>query len=273
LTADDQELVDIDLDDAERKLMVLVLNEYAGSAQIALELVPPLVGRSSYDEWGDYVLTLKEAIKKKEPLSELDWARALFLTEIGFGSDMVANARRFGPAADEYWVLVLRSLQGKVSNDQRFQLLLDNTTFPAPNNAKNGHVSAVANTIDRIELDDPERRLMTVTLNEYAKSPRRAYGLLAPVVGQATYEDWAAYLAHLHQAIAHEQSISDLDWTRALFLTEMGFTSDLVGFARQFRGADEHGIGVLRSLQVTINRGDRYLLFSENATYPWLRKE
>jgi hypothetical protein len=33
----------------------------------------------------------------------------------------------------------------------------------------------------------------------------------------------------------------------------------------------EHGIVTLRSLQVTINYGKRYLLFSENATYPWIR--
>ena len=231
-----------------------------------------MVGKSSYDEWGDYVFPLMEAIDRLEPLTDLDWARALLLTEFGFGSDMVANARRFGPAADEYWVLVLRSLQDKVSNKKRYRLLQDNATFPAPNSARNGQTSAVPNAIGRIELDDDERRLMSVTLNEYAKSPRHGFGLLAPIVGQATYEDWAAYAAHLHQAISEEQSLLDLDWARALFLTEIGFTSDLVGFARQFRGADEHGIVVLRSLQVTINRDKRYLLFIENATYPWIRR-
>ena len=46
-------------------------------------------------------------------------------------SDMVANARRFGPARDEYWVLVLRSLQDKVSTDERAQLLIKNAKFPA----------------------------------------------------------------------------------------------------------------------------------------------
>jgi hypothetical protein len=65
----------------------------------------------------------------------------------------------------------------------------------------------------------------------------------------------------------------ELDWTRAQFLTEIGFTSTLVGFGRKFRGADEHGITALRSVQVTINRGKRYLLFSENATYPWIRHD
>ena len=37
-----------------------------------------------------------EAIERREPLTNLDWARALLLTEFGFGSDMVASARRFG---------------------------------------------------------------------------------------------------------------------------------------------------------------------------------
>ncbi|MGH3677223.1 MAG: hypothetical protein ACRDU5_16070 [Mycobacterium sp.] len=273
MTADNDGLISIDLTDVERELMVLVLNEYGLSAQVAVELLPPLIGKLSNKQWWDYIVPLKESIKRREPLSNLDWARALCLTEFGFGSDMVANARRFGPAADEYWVLELRSLQGKVSNQQRYRLLRDNATFPAPNSARNGEVCAVANTTDRIDLDDDERRLMTLTLNEYAKSPRHAFELLAPFVGQATYDNWATYVADLHQAVTNEQSLSDLDWARALFLTEIGFTSDLVGFARQFRGADEHGIVVLRSLQVTINRDGRYLLFSENATYPWIRRD
>jgi hypothetical protein len=46
-----------------------------------------------------------------------------------------------------------------------------------------------------------------------------------------------------------------------------------VGFGSQFKGVDQHAIGVLRSLQLTIDNGDRYLLFSENATYPGTRYE
>ena len=34
MTANHDELIQIDLDAAERKLMVLALNEYAGSAQV-----------------------------------------------------------------------------------------------------------------------------------------------------------------------------------------------------------------------------------------------
>jgi hypothetical protein len=114
---------------------------------------------------------------------------------------------------------------------------------------------------------------MSVTLDAYAKSPSRGFGLLAPIVGQETYEGWSAYVAGLRRAIADEQDLLDLDWARALFLTEIGFISDLVGFGRQFRSTDERGIVVLRSLQVTIHIGSLALLFIENATYPWIREE
>ena len=61
--------------------MVLVLNEYAGSAQVAVELLPPLIGKSSYDEWGDYVYPLMDSIEEGQAFTSLDWARALLLTE------------------------------------------------------------------------------------------------------------------------------------------------------------------------------------------------
>lgn len=252
--------------------MVLVLNEYAGSAQVAVELLPPLIGKSSYDEWGDYVYPLMDSIEEGQAFTSLDWARALLLTEFGFGSDMVANARRFGPARDEYWVLVLRSLQGKLRSQQFEELLVNNAAFPIQAGGPNGGTLDTTNDTADIELDDDERRLMTATLGAYARSPRKGFELLAPIAGQTTYEEWEAYVAHLHRAITDEQPMRELEWTRALFLAEIGFTSSIVGFAPQFRGADEHGVTVLRSLQVTINRGKRYLLFKENATYPWIRR-
>ena len=65
VTADNDELVDIDLTNTERELMVQVLNEYAGTAQQAFELMAPVVGRSSEDEWANYVFPLKQAISVK----------------------------------------------------------------------------------------------------------------------------------------------------------------------------------------------------------------
>jgi hypothetical protein len=125
------ELVAIQLTDEERKLMVLALNEYGGSAQHTYKLLCPVLGQSNLDEWARLVNRLKEAVRDEEPLSDLDWARALFLTEISFGSDLVGSGLDFGRSKAEYWLGVLRSLQYKVSSHDRFLLLLQNASYPA----------------------------------------------------------------------------------------------------------------------------------------------
>ena len=51
MTADNDELVDIDLSYTERELMVQVLKVRWTPAQQAFELMAPVVGRSSEDEW------------------------------------------------------------------------------------------------------------------------------------------------------------------------------------------------------------------------------
>jgi hypothetical protein len=273
LTIDNDKLIAIDLNEDERDLLVMAINEYDGTAQGAVELLPPLIGKSSRREWRDYTRQLMENIERREPLSNLDWARALLLTEFGFGSDMVANARRFGPVRDEYWVLVLRSLQDRVSTDERARLLQENARFPAFDSPNDERTSILPMDLGPFEFDDDERRLMLMTLNAYTESPRRGFGLLAPIAGQASFDEWAAYVAYLHHAVAGEQPLVELDWARVLLLTEMGFISSLVGFAPQFRGADERGIVTLRSLQRTIRRGPLSLLFIENATYRWIRHD
>ena len=55
----------------------------------------------------------------------------MFLTDISLGSTLVGSGLRFGPAADEYWFKILRSLQRKVSSYDRFLLLLENASYPA----------------------------------------------------------------------------------------------------------------------------------------------
>jgi hypothetical protein len=125
------ELVAIALTNQERELMVLSLNEYAGTAQHTYKLLGPVLGQ--LDKHGWYALTtrLKEAIRANQPLSDLDWARAMFLTDICFGSTLLGSGLRFGRGADEYWFEVLRSVQEKVSTYARFLLLLENASYPA----------------------------------------------------------------------------------------------------------------------------------------------
>ena len=121
------ELVAIDLTDDERHFMFHAINEYGGSAKQAKPLLTPLLGLSNEDEWYDLYGRLREAIRNKEPLSDLDWARALFLTEISFGSDLVGSGLDLAPSLDGKWIVLLRSIQRKVSNYSRFLLLLENS--------------------------------------------------------------------------------------------------------------------------------------------------
>jgi hypothetical protein len=248
----------IELEPVERRLMVLALNEYSGLAHKGSELLPPVVGRSNARDWSTYYLDLLETIKIAGALTDLDWARALFLTEASFGSQLVGAGWEWDIGQDGVRdLMVLRSLQSKVGTDERSRLLQENVTFPAPITAD---VAAPVHTDgDSIELDDDERALMSRTIGAYMNSPRHGFAVLASLVGQPTYDSWLRYVAQLESAVAEEQDLVDLDWTRALLLTEMGFTSVLVGFGSQFTGADEHDLGVLRSLQLTLGSRDRRL--------------
>ena len=98
------ELVAIELTDEERELIVLALNEYAGTAQHTYRLLCPVLGQSSKHEWFQLINRLESAL--------------------------VGSGLRFGRAADEYWFEILRSLQGKVSTYPRFLLLLQNAGYP-----------------------------------------------------------------------------------------------------------------------------------------------
>jgi hypothetical protein len=122
------EPVAIDLTDEEREPMVLALNEYAGTAQHTYQLLCPVFGQSDENDWYQLTTRLKKSIKNKEPLSDLDWARAMFLTDISFGSTLVGSGLRFGRGADQYWFEILRSLQEKVSTRERFDLLVQNAS-------------------------------------------------------------------------------------------------------------------------------------------------
>lgn len=121
------ELVRIDLTDNERQLIFHGLNEYSGLAKDGKPLLGPLLGATTIGELDTLIYRLRDAVEKGEPLSDLDWARALLLTEISWGSDLLGAGTEFETNIDdEKAVPLLRSLQYKISNSQRRQLLIDN---------------------------------------------------------------------------------------------------------------------------------------------------
>jgi hypothetical protein len=126
-------LVDEDLTDGERRFMFLLLNEYDGPAKRAYQLLCPVIGLSNEDEWDRLIHRLMTAIQNKEPLSDLDWARTLFLAEISYGSSLVGSGLDFGTSRDSDWIALLRSIQRKIGSYQRFRLLVENAHYsPSP---------------------------------------------------------------------------------------------------------------------------------------------
>jgi hypothetical protein len=120
------ELVAIDLTDDERLLLIHGLNEYFGAAKRGWSLLTPLMGLSSTDEFSALISRLLEAVEDKKPLTDLDWARALLLTEICWGSQLLGAGLDFASnIRDEKAAPLLRSIQRKVSSQERFVLLRD----------------------------------------------------------------------------------------------------------------------------------------------------
>jgi hypothetical protein len=274
MTDADGDEIYIDLDQAERRMMVLALNEYSGLAKKGSELLPPVVGRSNDKDWSRYYIRLLNTIEIAEPLTDLNWARALFLTEASFGSELVGAGSEWdiGQSGDDTNIPALRSLQDKIGTAERSRLLQENVAFPVPEEQTVETRRRLHSNGDPIELDDDQRRFMCTAIGAYRQSPRHGFSVLAPLVGQPTFEMWVTYTAELHRALVAHEDLVDLDWMRALFLAEIGFTSVLVGFGSQFRGADRQGIKILRSLQLGMGTYERYMLFRESATYRWIER-
>lgn len=108
------ELVDIDLTDDERTLLCQGLNEYGGPIrnQVVMVRALGLPDQTAFDNVVDRILT---AISRKEPLSRLDWARAVFLTEVSWVSNLVGSGLDFATSVrDENAAPLMRAIQRKI---------------------------------------------------------------------------------------------------------------------------------------------------------------
>ena len=108
------ELIDIELTDEERMLLSQGLNEYGGPIRNQLVMVRALglPDRASFDALVDRLHT---AISRTDPLSRLDWARAVFLTEVSWASNLVGSGLDFATSVrDENAAPLMRSIQRKV---------------------------------------------------------------------------------------------------------------------------------------------------------------
>src|SRR5262249_38465099 len=97
----------------EREFIQQALEQWALAAADA-PFPFQVLGLSTWEEFGELTVRLERAVTNGEPLTNLDWARVLFLTEITWASDLVGAGLDFatvtGFSATEA-VALLRGLQ------------------------------------------------------------------------------------------------------------------------------------------------------------------
>lgn len=90
---------------------------------------------ANWAEFDELVDRLRAAVAAQAPLSDLDWARTLFLTEIAWASDLVGTGAEFAlvtSISDQDAVKLLRSIQRKIGGSYRGDLLFPNAGRPRP---------------------------------------------------------------------------------------------------------------------------------------------
>ncbi|WP_071288328.1 hypothetical protein [Mycolicibacterium llatzerense] len=121
-------LVAVELTGDERDFIDQILEQWALSA--ASKPFPfQALGLSTWDEFGELTVRLGRAVVAGEALTELDWARVLFLAEVTWVSSLIGTGldsaimTRF---PDVEAIQVLRGLQRKIGGTERARLLFPN---------------------------------------------------------------------------------------------------------------------------------------------------
>ncbi|RFZ45322.1 hypothetical protein DAVIS_01152 [Mycobacterium marinum] len=124
------ELVAVDLTEREREFIQQALQQWGGAASGA-PFPFQMLGLSTWEEYGELTLRLQRAVRGDEPLTNRDWARVLFLTEITWASGLVGAGLDFAIVtgfSDSEAIGLLRGLQRrrKIGGHERAKLLFPN---------------------------------------------------------------------------------------------------------------------------------------------------
>ena len=109
-------LIEIQLDDTERRVLRWGLVEWLGPARPTQELAQAM-GFADVAELQDDVVRLGDAIDARAPLTATDWVRALLATEIVFISDVVGSGSDWEITVglpDDVSLRAIRRLQRKI---------------------------------------------------------------------------------------------------------------------------------------------------------------
>lgn len=119
------EQVSAELSADEREFIRQTLGQWEGPAG-KMPFPFQMLGLASWDEFGDLVLRLRDAVAAGAALDDLDWARVLVLTEITWASNLIGSGLDFPITtrfSDEEALQLLRGLQRK-SGSYRLAVLL-----------------------------------------------------------------------------------------------------------------------------------------------------
>lgn len=119
------ELIAVDLTEREREFIQQALQQWGWSAS-GKPFPFQVLGLSTWEEFGELTFRLQIAVAEGEPLTDLDWARVLFLTEITWASSLVGSGLDFAIVtrfSDAEAVVLLRGLQRKIGRYDRAKLL------------------------------------------------------------------------------------------------------------------------------------------------------
>ncbi len=120
-SVDATEVISVELDESERRVLAAGLDEWGGPARPTEELAIAL-GFEGLDDFDRERPRLKESIESNWPLSRLDWARVLLATEIVFASDVVGSGHDWVftvGLSDDETLRFLRTIQRKLTGEVR----------------------------------------------------------------------------------------------------------------------------------------------------------
>jgi hypothetical protein len=143
---DSSELVAVELTERERKFIQHALYQWQFSATSQPFPFQALGLSSTWDEFDELTGRLSYAIIGSEALTDLDWARVLYLVESSWASDLVGAGLDFATVtgfSDTEAVGLLRGLQRKIGGIKRAKLLFPNggRTLP-PRKSRNKSAGA-----------------------------------------------------------------------------------------------------------------------------------
>jgi hypothetical protein len=113
---DSEDLIAVDLTEQEQRVLRRGTWEWGGPAY-ATDALAVAVGCNDLHDFDQFLRRMRAALEGGEPMSQLDWTRLVFATEIVFASEVVGSGLDWSTTSgmsDEESIVVLRGLQRKL---------------------------------------------------------------------------------------------------------------------------------------------------------------